>query len=114
MGEPHNLEEVARRFANLLGHPNARVVYTRIGSGERVTERLFGAGEVDERPRHPLIAQTAVPPVPMSTLGVIDELQENARADLHSAAVRRWMESAAADGTTMRPVRPPRSMPSAA
>ena len=71
MGQPHNIEEIARRFATLLGYTDAPVVYTYVRPGEKMSECLFGAGEEDVRPSHPLVSQTRVPPVPMSTLRVV-------------------------------------------
>ena len=113
MGRPHDIEEIARRFAGLRGYPETRVACPRIGP-ERGPEPV--AGETGERTPHPLISQTTVPPVSMSALGAIDDLCEHAHRDLHGAVVGRWLELAArADGVTASaPARSPRTMPSAA
>lgn len=113
MGRPHDIEEIARRFAGLRGYPETRVACPRIGP-ERGPEPV--AGETGERTPHPLISQTTVPPVSMSALGAIDDLCEHAHRDLHGAVVGRWLELAAgADGVTAAaPARSPRTMPSAA
>lgn len=113
MGRPHDIEEVARRFAGLRDYPDTRVARTRM-KPERAPEPV--AGETGERTPHPLITQTTVPPVPMSALGVIDDLCAHTHRDLHGAVVGRWLELAAgSDGvTTAAPAQPPRTMPSAA
>ena len=36
--------------------------------GEKVHEELFGEGEIDERPRHPLISHVAVKPIDQTSL----------------------------------------------
>ena len=115
MGEPHDLEEIARRFALVHGCPDAHVVRTRIRPGERTTERLLDAEEIRARTRHPLISRVAVPPVPMSALGAIDVLCESAHQDLHGAMTSHWMESTARSGVAeTAPALMPRGMPSAA
>lgn len=62
MGEPVRITELVRR---LIGQSERRVqiVYTGLRPGEKLEEALFGAGERDERPLHPQIAQTPVPPL---------------------------------------------------
>jgi len=67
MGKPVRIADVARRLADMAG-PHVDVVYTGLRPGEKRDEVLFGAGERDERPNHPLIAQVAVPPLPASAL----------------------------------------------
>jgi len=93
MGEPHNIEEIARRFATLMGQPDTKVTYTHVRPGEKLTEDLFGRGEADLRPNHPLISQTSVPPFPMEKLEAIADLRERAQWGQHGALVRRWMEA---------------------
>lgn len=106
MGRPHNIEQVARRFADLQGYPEARVTCPRTVP-EGVPEHVAGAA--CEQTLHPLISQTAVPPAPMSVLGAIDDLCEHVYRDLPDAVVRRWLVLTAA-----APGHAPRSMPSAA
>ncbi|WP_167202421.1 polysaccharide biosynthesis protein [Actinomyces respiraculi] len=95
MGEPHNIEEIARRFAALSGYPDVEVVYTRVRPGEKITESLFGVGEEDVRPSHPLISHALVPAVPIDALETIAQLRERTQWGQHGALVRRWMETAA-------------------
>ena len=106
MGRPHNIEQVARRFADLQGYPEARVTCPRTVP-EGVPEHVAGAA--CEQTLHPLISQTAVPPAPMSVLGAIDDLCEHVYRDLPDAVVRRWLVL-----TATAPGHAPRSMPSAA
>jgi FlaA1/EpsC-like NDP-sugar epimerase len=62
MGEPVRIDDVAKRLAE--GAPRAiRVVYTGLRAGEKVHEDLFGSGEVDHRPHHPLVSQVPVAPL---------------------------------------------------
>jgi FlaA1/EpsC-like NDP-sugar epimerase len=63
MGEPVRIADVARR---LVAQARRRVdiVYTGLRPGEKRHEVLLGAGEVDERPVHPLIAHVPVPDLP--------------------------------------------------
>ena len=62
MGEPVRIADVAHRIAATTGG-GVGVVYTGLRSGEKVNEVLFGIGERDDRPQHPLISQVAVPPL---------------------------------------------------
>ena len=39
------------------------IVYTGLRPGEKLHETLFGFGEVDDRPVHPLISHVRVPPL---------------------------------------------------
>ncbi|MGO9785070.1 MAG: hypothetical protein ACLPQY_35760, partial [Streptosporangiaceae bacterium] len=40
--------------------------------GEKLAEDLLGQGEVDDRPRHPLIRHASVPPLPPDQLAILD------------------------------------------
>ncbi|WP_328477498.1 polysaccharide biosynthesis protein [Actinoplanes sp. NBC_00393] len=62
MGEPVKIAEVARQMAQLAPAP-VDIRYTGLRPGEKLTETLFGAGEVDRRPFHPLISHVEVPPL---------------------------------------------------
>lgn len=98
MGKSHRIEEIARRFALLLGYPDAKVVYTRPRPGEKLSETLFGAGESDDRPCHPLVAQTQVPPLNTQVLDEIISLREQTSWGQHGALVGRWMADMAQVG----------------
>jgi FlaA1/EpsC-like NDP-sugar epimerase len=62
MGEPVRIADVARRLAEQAAGP-VPVIYTGLRPGEKLHEVLLGADEVDDRPRHSLISQVAVPPL---------------------------------------------------
>lgn len=70
MGEPVRIADVARRLADRA--PGAvEIVYTGLGPGEKLGEELLGDGELDQRPRHPLISQVPVPPLdPAAVIGL--------------------------------------------
>ncbi len=59
MGEPVRIADVAHQMASRAPQP-VEIVYTGLRPGEKLHEELFGTGEVDVRPRHPLISQVAV------------------------------------------------------
>ena len=67
MGSPVRIEDVARRMAAGSQRP-IRIVHTGLRPGEKLHEVLFGAGEVDLRPVHPLIAHVPVPPLDVEKL----------------------------------------------
>ena len=60
MGEPVRIADVARRLAERADRP-IEIVYTGLRPGEKLHEVLLGPGEVDRRPRHPLISHVDVP-----------------------------------------------------
>jgi FlaA1/EpsC-like NDP-sugar epimerase len=62
MGSPVRIADVAQRLIEQADRP-VRVVYTGLRPGEKLHEVLHGAGEVDDRPRHPLVSQVVVPPL---------------------------------------------------
>ena len=73
MGDPVRIHDVARRLIAQSGR-SIRVQFTGLRPGEKLHEELFGEGEIDVRPRHPLIAHATVPPLdpeecaPISTI----------------------------------------------
>jgi FlaA1/EpsC-like NDP-sugar epimerase len=67
MGKPVNIYEVADQLVRNSGKPiKIEVVGLRVG--EKVHEELFGTGEIDERPRHPLISHVSVKPIDQTSL----------------------------------------------
>ena len=62
MGEPVSIDSVARQLIKLSGR-DAEIQYTGLRAGEKLSEVLFGDGEPDDRPVHPLISHVAVPPI---------------------------------------------------
>ncbi|MEK7410068.1 MAG: polysaccharide biosynthesis protein, partial [Actinomycetota bacterium] len=67
MGEPVSIYDVATQLVQNSGKPvQIEVVGLRVG--EKVHEELFGDGELDERPSHPLISQVPVKPISQNGL----------------------------------------------
>jgi FlaA1/EpsC-like NDP-sugar epimerase len=60
MGSPVQIDDVARRYAAQSERP-IEIVYTGLRPGEKLHEVLFGAGEIDRRPAHPLVSHVNVP-----------------------------------------------------
>jgi FlaA1/EpsC-like NDP-sugar epimerase len=67
MGEPVRIAEVAERLVEQARRP-IRIVYTGLRPGEKLHEELLGDGELDVRPRHPLITHTPVKPLSAEVL----------------------------------------------
>ena len=67
MGNPVSIYDVA---AQLVRNSRKQVEIEIVGlrSGEKVHEELFGDGEVDARPQHPLISQVPVKPIELDLL----------------------------------------------
>ncbi|GIF03990.1 polysaccharide biosynthesis protein [Actinoplanes siamensis] len=62
MGAPVRISEVAQQMVALSRKP-VPIEFTGLRPGEKLAETLFGAGEVDRRPFHPLISHVEVPPL---------------------------------------------------
>jgi FlaA1/EpsC-like NDP-sugar epimerase len=62
MGRPVRIAQVAKQMADQANSP-VEIVYTGLRAGEKLHEELFGAGEKDVRPLHPLISHVSVPPL---------------------------------------------------
>jgi FlaA1/EpsC-like NDP-sugar epimerase len=71
MGQPVRIAEVARCLADQAPVP-IDIVYTRLQSGEKLHEVLFGTGERDVRPLHPLISHVTVPALDPESVRVLD------------------------------------------
>ncbi|GLY08575.1 polysaccharide biosynthesis protein [Actinoplanes sp. NBRC 101535] len=71
MGAPVRIAEVAQQMASLAPHP-VEIRYTGLREGEKLAETLFGEGEHDDRPLHPLISHVAVPPLDPAALDSLD------------------------------------------
>ena len=69
MGKPVNIHEVAEQLVRNSGKPiKIEVVGLRVG--EKVHEELCGAGEIDERPRHPLISHVTAKSIDQTSLTI--------------------------------------------
>ncbi|WP_426987637.1 polysaccharide biosynthesis protein [Pseudarthrobacter sp. Y6] len=62
MGEPVRILDVAERMIARSGQ-DVKIVITGLRHGEKLHEELVGVGEAEERPIHPKISHTAVPPL---------------------------------------------------
>lgn len=68
MGDPIRIDDLAKRVIALSGRTDARIVYTGLRPGEKLTEALLSPGEVDSRPHHPLITQVPITPIDLDEL----------------------------------------------
>jgi FlaA1/EpsC-like NDP-sugar epimerase/dTDP-4-amino-4,6-dideoxygalactose transaminase len=84
MGTPVRIADVARRLA--VGPSPVEVVYTGLRPGEKLHEVLFGEGEQDHRPLHPLISHTPAPPLPLDAIDGLHGDPEQLRAALRELA----------------------------
>ncbi len=75
MGEPMPIRRLAERLVAAAPAPT-EIVFTGLRRGEKLHEALLGAGEVDQRPFHPLLAQVPVPTLAPRALDGLDDLTE--------------------------------------
>lgn len=85
MGSPIRIVDVARRLIEEAGRP-VEIEFTGLRPGEKLHEELFGAGEPDRRPRHPLISHVDVPVLHPGRLRSLDAYFEP--AEVRSALAR--------------------------
>ncbi|HET7399830.1 MAG TPA: polysaccharide biosynthesis protein [Intrasporangium sp.] len=95
MGHPHNIEDLARRFAALQGFPPPEIVYTGTRPGEKIAETTLASDEPDERPFHPLISRVQVPTLDRKLLLVVDELRRDALLPGTGARLESWLRTTA-------------------
>ena len=95
MGEQHNIEELARRFAALNGYPEPRVTYTGPRPGEKLSERTLATEEPDHRPFHPLVSHVPIPRLHPTALDVIDALRQELAHGTQSSRVSDALHSLA-------------------
>ncbi|HZZ51023.1 MAG TPA: nucleoside-diphosphate sugar epimerase/dehydratase [Pseudonocardia sp.] len=62
MGSPVRIADVARQLMTVAGR-YVEIVYTGLRQGEKLHEELFGDGEIDARPIHPLVSHVQVPAI---------------------------------------------------
>ncbi|GAB1642988.1 nucleoside-diphosphate sugar epimerase/dehydratase [Krasilnikovia sp. MM14-A1259] len=70
MGQPVRIAQVAKQMAEQADGP-VEIVFTGLRPGEKLHEELFGEGEADARPLHPLISHVAVPPLDPADVRVL-------------------------------------------
>jgi FlaA1/EpsC-like NDP-sugar epimerase len=95
MGDPVKILRVARLLAARAPRP-VEIVFTGLRAGEKLEEDLFGEGEKDDRPLHPLISHVTVPPLAPDRVQTLDPTEPDADSVLllrslskESAALRR-------------------------
>lgn len=71
MGEPVRIADVARQLIEMSGR-DIDIVFTGLRSGEKLHEELLGEGEADDRPLHPMISHTEVPPLAPDAVDLTD------------------------------------------
>lgn len=70
MGEPVRIDTVARQLI-ALSNRDIDIEYTGLRVGEKLHEDLLAVGELDDRPKHPLVSHVVVPRVsPCSVLAI--------------------------------------------
>jgi FlaA1/EpsC-like NDP-sugar epimerase len=72
MGEPVKIADVAAHLIGLDERP-INILYTGLRPGEKLHEDLFGNGEDDYRPIHPMISHVPVPPLHSDLLGALGQ-----------------------------------------
>ncbi|MHB1593671.1 MAG: polysaccharide biosynthesis protein [Streptosporangiaceae bacterium] len=87
MGQPVRILDIARRLAAGAPEP-VEIVFTGLRPGEKLSESLLGAGEIDARPYHPLISHVPAPPLTVDQVAGIDpgQADQEVRADLARCA----------------------------
>jgi FlaA1/EpsC-like NDP-sugar epimerase len=75
MGEPVRIADMAQRLTASSGR-EAKIVFTGLRPGEKLTEDRLGPGEADQRPNHPLISQVPVPPLSADQVTALDPLAD--------------------------------------
>jgi len=88
MGAPVRIADLARQVADLTPS-NVDIVYTGLRPGEKLREDLFGAGERDARPLHPLISHVPVPPLDPTNVRLLDPTADPAQLRATLAALCR-------------------------
>ncbi len=81
MGEPVKIHDVARRLVAQSQRP-IEIVTTGLRPGEKMEEELFGDGELDVRPCHPLISHVPAPPLDPASLGTSTAITRSALVDM--------------------------------
>ncbi|WP_209560547.1 nucleoside-diphosphate sugar epimerase/dehydratase [Frigoribacterium sp. PvP032] len=70
MGEPVKILDIAERMIAMSGR-DIGITFTGLRDGEKLHEELVGNGESDNRPAHPKISHTIVPPLSVLELSDI-------------------------------------------
>jgi FlaA1/EpsC-like NDP-sugar epimerase len=106
MGKPVRIDDVARQLAAQTPKP-PQIVYTGLRPGEKLHEDLFGVGEVDMRPIHPLISHVPVPALHPAEVRALDPHGDPDKVVEHLARLCGQPEQGPRAGTATAPA--PRS-----
>lgn len=74
MGQPVRINDVAKALVEKAPR-NVEIVYTGLREGEKMHEDLFGSGETDTRPVHPLVSHVDVPALAVLVVRELDPWQ---------------------------------------
>jgi FlaA1/EpsC-like NDP-sugar epimerase len=114
MGDPVRIadvaEQLATRHAVQSGGRTVEIIYTGLGVGEKLHEALFGMGETDDRPHHPLISEVPVPALDPSLVVELDPWADEEK--VHAALLELGRDAdlaAATTGLTRIPHQPTRA-----
>lgn len=75
MGDPVRIRDVADQMM-VMANTKVPIEFTGLRPGEKLHEDLLAAGEVDLRPRHPMVSQVPVPTVPVGTVLALASVQD--------------------------------------
>ncbi len=91
MGEAIRIDDVARQLI-AQARVHIDVHYTGLREGEKLHEQLFGVGEADERPGHPLISHVPVGALDPSTALALDPWTRQPRIVADLARLARVLD----------------------
>ena len=94
MGSPIRIDDVARMLIHESGR-DIEITYTGLRPGEKLHEELFGDGEIDVRPVHPLISHAPVPPIDLDRVFDFDVL------DTQEKVIKRLQECSLVERRTI-------------
>ena len=95
MGTPISILSLAQQLV-AESDDDVKIEITGLRPGEKLHEDLFGDGEADDRPHHPLISQARVPALPPSSMHLLTgqrdarELREGLHTLSRLEAPYRW------------------------
>jgi FlaA1/EpsC-like NDP-sugar epimerase len=98
MGKAVKIDDVAHYLIDLSGE-EIDIEYTGLRGGEKMREELFGTGEPDYRPVHPLVSHVDVPPVdPLTVQSIVPGgCRDSLVADMRAICQRMTAEVVSVD-----------------
>lgn len=92
MGQPVRIDDVARQLIEFSGR-RIDIQYTGLRKAEKMHEDLFGEGELDRRPVHPLVSHVRVPHISPTDARTLDPWQGRSMLVRDLAGVCRDMDT---------------------